>query len=99
MRLPRASYQDCAPVALAIAQLLIFILCCCLVACAELPQHFGTTVREWEQNSAMTLPRPGENLIIHPNFIRESDSCYRKKLPLMLIEKSELMPTKVDPFV
>lgn len=77
--------------------LVVLILCCCLVACAELPQHFGTTVREWEQNSAMTLPRPGENLIIHPSFIQESDSCNRKKLPLLLIEKSELMPTIVSP--
>jgi hypothetical protein len=97
MRLLRAVYQDCAPVAPATAQLLMLILCYCLVACAELSQHSATALREGEQNSTETLPRPGEHLIIHPNFIRESDSCNRKKLPFMLIEKSELMPTVITP--
>ena len=36
-------------------------------------------------------------MIIHPNLIWESDSCARKKLPFMLIEKSELMPTVITP--
>ena len=97
MRLPRAVYQDCASVVLATAQLFMLILCCCLVACAGLFQHSATTLREGEQNSAGTLPRPGEHLIIHPNLIRESDSCARKKLPFILIEKSELMPTVITP--
>jgi hypothetical protein len=78
-------------------QLLVLILCCCLVACVDPPQHSATTLREWEENSTRTLPRPGEKLIIHPNFIRESDSCNRKKLPLLLIEKSELTPTIISP--
>ena len=46
MQLPRAVYQDCAPVAPATAQLLMLILCYCLVACAELSQHSATVLRE-----------------------------------------------------
>ncbi|MFO1434470.1 MAG: hypothetical protein U1F76_31045 [Candidatus Competibacteraceae bacterium] len=76
---------------------LVLILCCCLVACTEFPRHSAATVRQWEQNSVDTLPRPGENLIIHPNFIRESGSCNDAKLPLVRIEKSELMPTIIGP--